>query len=105
MKWLITGGCGFIGTNLIKELIPLVLVALHPSPELTVQPGATSHLRCGMNFAEKDAREPFREPVTMVMVSDGQDNMKSVPPRIVAEKIDRLDPVCSVIILFALARG
>lgn len=47
--------------------------------------------------AKQDAGESFREPVTMVMVSDGQNNMNAVPPRIIVDKLERLDPATSVV--------
>lgn len=47
--------------------------------------------------AKQAAKEAFRTAVTMITVSDGQDNMRAVPPRIIAEKLDRLDPVNSVL--------
>ncbi len=47
--------------------------------------------------AKQQANETFREPVTMITVSDGQNNMKALPPRVIADKLDRLDPVTSVV--------
>ncbi len=47
--------------------------------------------------AKQKAKEPFRAPVTMITVSDGQDNMAAMPPRIIADKLDRLDPALSVL--------
>jgi hypothetical protein len=47
--------------------------------------------------AKRAAKEAFREPVTMITVSDGRDNMSAMPPRIIADKLDRLDPALSVL--------
>ncbi|MDF1700532.1 MAG: VWA domain-containing protein [Planctomycetota bacterium] len=47
--------------------------------------------------AKQKAKEPFREPVTMITVSDGRDNMAALPPRVVADKLDRLDPALTVL--------
>jgi len=47
--------------------------------------------------AKRTANEVFREPVTMITVSDGRDNMAAMPPRIIADKLDRLDPATSVL--------
>lgn len=41
--------------------------------------------------AKKVAGEPFRTPVTMIVVSDGRDNMAKTPAHIVEDKLDRLD--------------
>jgi len=47
--------------------------------------------------AKQAAHEVFHEPVTMITVSDGRDNMAALPPRVLAEKLDRLDPALSVL--------
>ena len=47
--------------------------------------------------AKQKAKEVFREPVAMITVSDGRDNMKAIPPRIVADKLDRLDAARTVL--------
>jgi HEAT repeat protein len=47
--------------------------------------------------AKLAAEEVFREPVTMITVSDGKDNVAAVPPRVVADKLDRLDPRYAVL--------
>ena len=47
--------------------------------------------------AKRDAKEAFREPVTMITVSDGRDNVAAIPPRIIADKLDRLDPALSAL--------
>ncbi len=54
--------------------------------------------------AKQDAKEAFREPVTMITVSDGRDNMGALPTRVVAEKLDRLDPALSVLHCVVLGR-
>ena len=47
--------------------------------------------------AKQEAEEPIREAIAMITVSDGQNNMNAMPPRIVADKIDRLDPAATVL--------
>ena len=47
--------------------------------------------------AKMEAKEVFREPVTMITVSDGKDNVAAVPPRVVADKLERLDPRYAVL--------
>ena len=47
--------------------------------------------------AKVEAKEPFREPVAMVTVSDGRDNMAAIPPRVVADKLSALDPTLTVL--------
>ena len=47
--------------------------------------------------AKREAKEVIREAVAMITVSDGQNNMNAMPPRIVADKIDRLDPGATVL--------
>ncbi len=44
-----------------------------------------------------EAREPFLTPVALVIVSDGQDNMAALPPGVVAERLERLDPARTVV--------
>ena len=46
---------------------------------------------------KSEAKEKFLTPVAMVVVSDGRDNVAAVPPRVIADKLDRLDPLTSVI--------
>jgi hypothetical protein len=42
--------------------------------------------------AEKAAaKEPFAEPVTMFVVSDGQENVRRTPGEVVGESLERLD--------------
>ncbi len=41
--------------------------------------------------AKKVAKEPFRYPVTLVMVSDGRNNMDKTPFSVIQDKLDRLD--------------
>jgi Mg-chelatase subunit ChlD len=40
---------------------------------------------------KQKAGEPIREALTMIVVSDGRDNLAKTPPEIVAERIERLD--------------
>lgn len=40
---------------------------------------------------KQKAAEPVREALTMIVVSDGRDNLAKTPPEVVAERIDRLD--------------
>ena len=47
--------------------------------------------------AKQEAGEPIREAVAMITVSDGQNNMNAMPPRVVADKIDRLDQSATVL--------
>ncbi|MDA1194726.1 MAG: VWA domain-containing protein [Planctomycetota bacterium] len=47
--------------------------------------------------AKQEAKEQFREAVAMITVSDGRDNMGALPPRVVADKLDRLDPALTVL--------
>ncbi len=46
---------------------------------------------------KEEAKEAFLTPVSMVVVSDGQDNVGATPPRIVVERLERLDPVRTVV--------
>lgn len=41
--------------------------------------------------AKLAAGDPFRMPVTLVVVSDGRNNVDRTPPGVVADKLDRLD--------------
>jgi Mg-chelatase subunit ChlD len=43
------------------------------------------------------AKEPAPEPVTMVVVSDGQENVRGTPGEVVGDKLDRLDLSQSVV--------
>jgi HEAT repeat protein len=43
------------------------------------------------------AKDPAPEPVTMVVVSDGQENVKGTPGEVVGDKLDRLDLSQSVV--------
>ncbi len=54
--------------------------------------------------AKVTAQETFREPVTMITVSDGRDNMGAMPPRVIADKLDRLDAARSVLHCVVLGR-
>jgi hypothetical protein len=47
--------------------------------------------------AKRAAHEVFREPVTMITVSDGQGNLAVTPPRVVASKLAQLDPALTVL--------
>ena len=51
--------------------------------------------------AKQDAKEPIREAIALVMVSDGQHNINNEYTaglrRSVADKIDRLDPAATVV--------
>jgi hypothetical protein len=40
---------------------------------------------------KRSAGEPIREAVTLIVVSDGRDNTASIPPEVLAERLDRLD--------------
>jgi uncharacterized protein with von Willebrand factor type A (vWA) domain len=37
------------------------------------------------------AGEPIREAITLIVVSDGRDNMAKTPPDVIAERLERLD--------------
>lgn len=41
--------------------------------------------------AKRDAQERFTDPVTMVVVSDGQENLRATPGNVVGDRLDRLD--------------
>ena len=43
------------------------------------------------------AKEPAQEPVTMYVVSDGQENMRATPGEAVGDKLDRLDLAHAVV--------
>lgn len=47
--------------------------------------------------AKRAAKETFVEPVTMVVVSDGQENVRSTPGEVVGDRLDRLDLVNTVV--------
>ena len=82
-----------------KEDLVLFLRGLEPGRKTDVY----TPLNAGLAIlehrvkAKQEAKEAFREPVTMITVSDGRDNMKAIPPRVVAEKLDRLDPALTVL--------
>ncbi len=82
-----------------KEDLVLFLRGLEPGRKTDVY----TPLNAGLKIldhrvrAKQTAKEPFREPVAMITVSDGRDNMKAIPPRIVADKLDRLDPALTVL--------
>lgn len=49
-------------------------------------------------LAEKQALgEPVREAVTLIVVSDGRDNMAKTPPALIAERLERLDLAHAVV--------
>ena len=43
------------------------------------------------------AKEPAKEPVTMYVVSDGQENVRATPGEAVGDKLDRLDLAHAVV--------
>lgn len=47
--------------------------------------------------AKTAAKEAFAEPVTMIVVSDGQENLRQTPGEVVGEHLDRLDLAHSVV--------
>jgi hypothetical protein len=51
------------------------------------------------------AGEPFREPVTMIVASDGRDNMAKTPVAVIEEKLDRLDLASTVVHAIVLGGG
>ena len=46
---------------------------------------------------KQKAGEPFREPVTMIVASDGRDNMAKTPVSVIEERLDRLDLANTVV--------
>ena len=77
-----------------------------------IEPGRKTDLFTPLNaglqivrrrVAEKEqAGEPIREAVTMIVVSDGVETHRQTPPAVVADKLDRLDPVHTVVHAVAL---
>lgn len=56
--------------------------------------------------AREASGEPIREAITMIVVSDGVETQSHTPPEVVADKLDRLDPVHTVVHAVALgAKG
>ncbi len=47
--------------------------------------------------AKREAKEAFVEPVTMVVVSDGQENLRTTPGAVVGDHLDRLDLAHAVV--------
>jgi len=72
-----------------------------------LKPGRRTDVYTGLNHgltilakrvkAKREAKEPIREAIAMITVSDGQHNRNALPPRVVADKIDRLDPEATVL--------
>jgi len=60
-------------------------------------------LNAGLALVERrvrekhEAGEAFLTPVAMVVVSDGEGNVQATPPRVVADRLDRLDPARTVV--------
>ena len=46
---------------------------------------------------KREAKEAFAEPVTMVVVSDGQENLRTTPGDVVGDHLDRLDLAHAVV--------
>jgi HEAT repeat protein len=67
-------------------------------------------LNAGLKIVEhrieekRSGGETFTEPVALVVVSDGRDNMANVPQRVIADKMERLDPTTSVLHCVLLGR-
>jgi UDP-glucose 4-epimerase len=64
MRWLVTGGCGFIGRNLIRRLVSDGSAAIRIVDDLSV--GTRDNLRAVTNFVEGDADGWSRAPVELV---------------------------------------
>jgi Mg-chelatase subunit ChlD len=60
-------------------------------------------LNAGLAIVDRRVREKtasgetFLTPVAMVVVSDGEGNVQATPPRIVADRLERLDPTRTVV--------
>ena len=65
-KVLITGGAGFIGTNLVEELLPLYQVIVVDN----LSAGKRSNLLAGVNFYEADILEPDFEKIVAAELPD-----------------------------------
>jgi Mg-chelatase subunit ChlD len=89
-----------------KEDLAKFLRGLAPGRRTDVYSPLNAGLKIVMDrVAEKtQAGDAFREPVALVLVSDGRDNMAAVPSRVVADKLDRLDPATSVVHAVVLGR-
>jgi UDP-glucose 4-epimerase len=56
MRWLVTGGCGFIGRNLVRRLLQQPEVAIHVVDDLSV--GTREHLGRIAPFVERGPTKP-----------------------------------------------
>ncbi len=52
---------------------------------------------------KREAKEPFADPVTMVVVSDGQENVRATPGNVVGDRLDRID--LSHVVVHAIVVG
>jgi UDP-glucose 4-epimerase len=83
-KWLITGGCGFIGTNLVKNLVEEGGHFIRVLDNLSV--GTRQDLSRVCNFDEKDpAFENFN---SSSLISESKDSYPSIIQLIVGDILD-----------------
>ena len=76
-----------------KEDLHLFLRGLAPGRKSDVYTPVNAGLELvRKRIAEKQlAGEPIREAVTLIVVSDGRDNVSKTPPQVIAERLERLD--------------
>lgn len=86
-------------TPMNKEDLALFLRGLEPGNSTDVYSAINAGLKIVDHRvkAKQDAKEVFREPVTMVVVSDGQDNVASRSRDYLWDKLDLLDPNLTVL--------
>ena len=82
-----------------KEDLALFLRGLEPGNSTDVYSAINAGLKIVDHRvkAKQEAKEVFREPVTMVVVSDGQDNVASRSRDYLWDKLDLLDPNLTVL--------
>ncbi len=90
-----------------KADLALFLRAIEPGKKTDV----FTPLNAGLQIVRRrvlekvKAGEPIREAVTMIVVSDGRETSSSTPPRVVEDKLARLDPRNTVVDVVDIGKG